>query len=54
MMRLNTSGSAYVEYFVAAIAFTLAAIWMFDSGNFQGLKSALTTQFEAQKNAIRD
>ena len=54
MMRLNKNGSAYVEYFIAAIAFTATAIWMFDSGNFQGLRGALETQFNIHKNAIRD
>ncbi len=41
MFRTNRirsrAGTAYVEYFLAAVAFTLAAVWLFNGGAFQGL-----------------
>lgn len=41
----SRAGTAYVEYFLAALAFTLAAVWLFQGGLFQGVKGALDAQF---------
>ncbi len=41
-------GSAYIEYFVVAAAFAAAALWLFDGGNFHGLRGTVDARFNAQ------
>ena len=48
----NCRGSAYVEYFVAAVAFAIAAMWFFDSGEYHGIKTRLQGGFDMQMQSI--
>lgn len=40
-------GSAYVEYFIAAAAVAAASIWLFQGGDYQGIRATIEGPFDA-------
>ena len=52
--RLQTRrGSAYVEYFVAAGAFALAAMWFYDNGNYKHVMDPQVATMNSQMNEMK-
>jgi len=47
---INRKGTIYVEYFVLATAAALAALWLWDGGNFHGLVSDMQDEFNNATN----
>jgi hypothetical protein len=50
--RKTKRGSAYIEYFVAAAAMAGAAMWLYQGGNFQGVRGTLKGAFDWQMGSI--
>ena len=50
--RRVTRGSAFVEYFIAAVAMAAAAMWLWQGGNFQGIRPILEGTFNSQMSDI--
>ncbi len=50
---LRRRGSAYVEYFIAAVAMTLAALWLYNAGDFQNVQGSLQGTLDTQMDQIR-
>ncbi len=46
-------GTAYVEYFILAAAMTVAAVWLWNDGKYQGAVSALQGTFDDQMTKIK-
>ncbi len=52
--RPASRGSAYIEYFLAAAAMFAAAMWLFDGGNLQGIRSSYDARFLGWMGAINN
>jgi hypothetical protein len=48
----NRRGNAYLEYFLAAMAMSVAAVWLWSGGSYRGLRGTLQGGLEAAQAEV--
>ena len=45
MRKSDKRGNAYIEYLLLTLLIAFGAMWLFDGGNFQGVRGNVDTSF---------